>query len=140
MSRRSLITGFLLFTAAAVGFAIGRAQEPAGQLPAPGSPQLKTLDEQAAYAIGLDVGRDVMTNAPEVDPTLVARGLIDAMRKAKPLLKQDGLLWVTYPKAGQRDTDLKREVVWDCGQTVGLRCVSQIAVDEVWSALRMKAD
>jgi hypothetical protein len=38
------------------------------------------------------------------------------------------------------DTDLKREVVWDCGQEVGMRCVSQIAVDDVWSALRMKAE
>src|SRR5262245_2616175 len=87
MSRRSLITGFLLFTAAVVGFAIGKAQEPAGQLPAPGSaPQLKTLEEQAAYAIGLDVGRGVMSDFPDVDPALVARGLLDVMRKSKPLL------------------------------------------------------
>src|SRR5215510_3261030 len=40
--------------------------------------------------------------------------------KAKPLLKPDGLLWATYPKAGQMDTDLKRETVWECGQTVGM--------------------
>jgi FKBP-type peptidyl-prolyl cis-trans isomerase len=86
MSRRSLIYGFLLFTAAAAGFAIGRAQEPIGQLPPPASPQLKTLEEQAAYAIGLDVGRDVMANFPEADPSLVARGLTDVMRSAKPLL------------------------------------------------------
>jgi len=86
MSRRSLVTGCLLFAAAFVGFAIGRGQEPAAQLPGPGTPQLKTLEEQVSYAIGLDLGRDVLTNAPEADPTLVARGLVDAMRKAKPLL------------------------------------------------------
>jgi hypothetical protein len=62
------------------------------------------------------------------------------LAKAKPFLKEDGLLWATYPKAGQLDTDLKREVVWDCGQDVGMRCVSQIAVDDVWSALRLKAE
>ena|SRR5581483_8708418 len=63
----------------------------------------------------------------------------DVLRKAKPLLKENGLLWATYPKAGQLDTDLKREVVWDCAQAVGMQAVSQIAVDDVWSALRLKA-
>jgi hypothetical protein len=59
--------------------------------------------------------------------------------RAKPLLKQDGLLWLTYPKAGQMNTDLKREVVWECGEAVGMHAVAQIAVDDVWSALRFKA-
>lgn len=64
--------------------------------------------------------------------------MIDQLRKAKPLLKEGGLLWATYPKAGQMNTDLKREVVWECGEAVGMHCVSQIAVDDVWSALRLK--
>jgi len=61
-------------------------------------------------------------------------------RQAKPLLKEGGLLWATYPKAGQMDTDLKREVVWECGQAVEMQPVSQIAVDAVWSALRFKPE
>jgi FKBP-type peptidyl-prolyl cis-trans isomerase len=53
----------------------------------PGAPaELKTLAEQASYAIGLDIGEDVLANAPDADPALVARGVVDAMRKAKPLL------------------------------------------------------
>ena len=44
--------------AASVGFAIGRAQEPADPVSTLPAPQLKTLEEQAAYAIGLDLGRD----------------------------------------------------------------------------------
>jgi hypothetical protein len=59
--------------------------------------------------------------------------------RVKPLLKEEGLLWAAYPKAGQLDTDLKREVVWECGQAVGMRPVTQIAVDPVWSALRFKS-
>jgi hypothetical protein len=66
--------------------------------------------------------------------------MIALLHKVKPLLKEDGLLWATYPKGGQMDTDLKREVVWDCGQEIGMRCVAQIAVDDVWSALRLKAE
>jgi hypothetical protein len=64
----------------------------------------------------------------------------ELLENAKPLLKKEGLLWATYPKAGQLDTDLKREVVWECGHQIGMDCVSQIAVDDVWSALRMKAE
>jgi hypothetical protein len=63
----------------------------------------------------------------------------ELLRKAKPLLRDGGLLWATYPKAGQMDTDLKREVVWECAEAVGMDTVSQIAVDDVWSALRLKA-
>ena len=66
--------------------------------------------------------------------------MTELFRKAKPVLKEDGLLWATYPKAGQMDTDLKRETVWECGQSVGMRPVSQIAVDDVWSALRFKPE
>lgn len=94
MSRRPLITGILLFLAALVGFAIGSAQEgPARPMPppapaaAPGAPiEFKTLDDQASYAIGLDVGRSLLADAPELNPDIVARGVIDSMRKAKPLL------------------------------------------------------
>jgi FKBP-type peptidyl-prolyl cis-trans isomerase len=81
MSRRPLIFAFCLITAGTVGFAIGRGQEPAA-----GAVKLKTLEEQAAYSIGMDLGNEVLASAPEVDPAIVARGLIDAMKKAKPLL------------------------------------------------------
>src|SRR5256885_1841749 len=74
MSRPLVFPVFPPFTAAGVGFALGRPQE---QPPANSAPPLKTLEEQAAYAIGLDVGKDVLANFPEVDPNLVARGLID---------------------------------------------------------------
>ena len=93
MSRRSLITGFLLFFAGAIGFAIGQAQEPAPSAPAvsapaAGTPELKTLEEQAAYALGFGMGKDALSDSPELNPELIARGLIDAMKKAKPLLTE----------------------------------------------------
>jgi hypothetical protein len=66
--------------------------------------------------------------------------MIESLGKVKPLLKETGILWATYPKAGQMNTDLKREVVWECAQVVGMHAVSQIAVDDTWSALRLKVD
>jgi FKBP-type peptidyl-prolyl cis-trans isomerase FklB len=74
-----------LFAAALIGYAIGHAQE-AGKLPAPPEQTLKTLADQAAYAVGLELGAETLENAPDLNPELVARGLIDAMKKAKPLL------------------------------------------------------
>jgi len=56
-------------------------------------------------------------------------------------MKPDGLLWVCYPKGGQKaGTDLHRDVLWDLmGKETGLVGVSLVAVDEKWSAMRFRA-
>lgn len=48
----------------------------------------------------------------------------------------DKVLWIAYPKAGQ--SDLKRDTVWPMLRPYGLRPISQIAIDDVWSALRFR--
>jgi FKBP-type peptidyl-prolyl cis-trans isomerase len=88
MSRRSLITASLLVIAGTVGFAIGGAQETAPK-PAEKTPELKTLEEQAAYALGFDFGEEMLVGDAGFNPELIARGVIDAMRKAKPLIAKD---------------------------------------------------
>ncbi len=50
------------------------------------------------------------------------------------------MLWVAYPKAGQLGTDLNRDSLAQAVRAHGLEPVAQIAVDEVWSALRFKRD
>ncbi len=51
----------------------------------------------------------------------------------------DGLLWLSYPKKSSKvDTDLSREVMWQLMEGTGWRPVSQISIDEVWSALRFR--
>jgi hypothetical protein len=47
---------------------------------------------------------------------------------------------VAYPKAGQLGTDLNRDSLARALQTEGFEPVAQIAVDDVWSALRVKRD
>ncbi len=85
MSCRSFVTSLGVLAAVVVVVEVAYAQE-AGKLPAPAGQQLKTLEEQAAYAVGLDLGAETLENAPDLNPELIARGLIDAMKKAKPLL------------------------------------------------------
>jgi hypothetical protein len=53
--------------------------------------------------------------------------------------KYDCLFWICYPKGGGKiKSDLNRNVVWDIAQSVGMQCVTQIAIDETWSALRCR--
>ncbi|MEX2175022.1 MAG: FKBP-type peptidyl-prolyl cis-trans isomerase [Pirellulaceae bacterium] len=89
--RRSLITAVLLFFAGLIGYAVGMAQElapPAARAPR-SLPQMKTLADQASYSIGLDIGRGIQKDKLELNADLVARGLIDALTGAKPLLTDE---------------------------------------------------
>lgn len=66
----------------------------------------------------------------------------DIAKSAKKLLQSaspGALVWITYPKKTSGvDSDLSRESVWAAMGGTGWRPVSQIAIDEVWSALRFR--
>jgi hypothetical protein len=48
------------------------------------------------------------------------------------------LTWVAYPKARQLDTDLNRDLVRELVVAHGLDTVRQVALNDVWSTLRLK--
>ena len=48
------------------------------------------------------------------------------------------LAWVAYPKAQQLDTDVNRDIVRRIANENELDPVRQIAINETWSALRLK--
>jgi hypothetical protein len=51
--------------------------------------------------------------------------------------RYDCLFWISYPKGGGKiKSDIKRDTTWTIFALIGLRPVSQIAIDETWSALR----
>lgn len=66
----------------------------------------------------------------------------DIEKSAKKLLKSavpGALVWITYPKKTSGvESDLSREEVWAAMEGTGWRPVSQIAIDDVWSALRFR--
>lgn len=67
-----------------------------------------------------------------------ARELLTAHKEQLPALS---LFWVAYPKAGR--ADINRDTLWPILGEYGMRPISQVAIDEVWSALRfrpLKAD
>ena len=54
-------------------------------------------------------------------------------------VKPEGVLWVAYPKGSSKvKTDINRDTLWPVVQAHGWRLVRQIAIDDVWSALRFR--
>lgn len=54
----------------------------------------------------------------------------------KGSLKQTGMLWVSWPKGGQRETDLTLPKVIEIGYEYGLVESKCLSVDSTWSALK----
>ena len=53
--------------------------------------------------------------------------------------KDDGLFWVSYPKSrGKLKFDINRDSLWQLLLAEGFHPVSQVALDEEWSAVRVK--
>ncbi|MDP4292792.1 MAG: hypothetical protein Q8908_17050, partial [Bacteroidota bacterium] len=49
--------------------------------------------------------------------------------------KYDCIFWGCYPKGGGAiKSDIKRETVWHAFTLVNMHAVSQVAIDETWSA------
>ncbi len=46
-------------------------------------------------------------------------------------------LWVAYPKGNR--TDINRDTVWPIVAEFGMRPIGQVALSDVWSALRFRA-
>ena len=54
-------------------------------------------------------------------------------------VKHDALLWISYPKGSSGvKTDINRDILWEILLKKGIRPVTQIAVDNTWSALRFR--
>jgi hypothetical protein len=59
-------------------------------------------------------------------------------RTWREALTANGIFWASYPKGKAVPTDLNRDSLRLALQEVGLEAVSQVAIDDVWSALRAK--
>lgn len=69
-----------------------------------------------------------------LDEARELRGIADR------LIENDGILWLAYPKKSSKRyvTDITRDTVWQVFQESPLRPVAQVAIDDDWSALRMR--
>jgi hypothetical protein len=92
--------------------------------------------------LGTEVATSASGTSDFVQLFAYQRADIDRLRQtAIKAVKDGGLLWVTYPKktSGMK-SDLFREAVWEAMNGTGWRPVSQIAIDDTWSALRFRPE
>jgi hypothetical protein len=65
--------------------------------------------------------------------------LVKDLPACKSKLAGGGALWVAYPKGtSTKVTDVNRDSIREYVTTVGLDAVGIVAIDEDWSALRLK--
>jgi hypothetical protein len=116
-----------------VGLAAKLQLKPGQSIALVDTPGAADLDDVAAWP----------TAAPaEADAVLVfvpdARALHGAVPTLSAAAQRGALSWVAYPKGGGLGTDLNRDRVRAAVNERGLDTVRQIAVDDTWSALRLK--
>ena len=55
------------------------------------------------------------------------------------MVKPGGRLWLLYPKQSSKvPTDINRDILWKIFPDSEWRPVTQISIDEIWSALRFR--
>ena len=54
-------------------------------------------------------------------------------------IEYDAILWISYPKGSSGvKTDLNRDKLWKALADKGIRPVTQVSIDKVWSAMRFR--
>jgi hypothetical protein len=91
---------------------------------------------------GLLAGVEFVGDPAAADVVIAfVRRRADLTTAAKPALDaaaQDRLAWIAYPKGGKLGTDLNRDLLAAAVANASVQPVRQVAVDEVWSALRFR--
>ena len=98
-----------------------------GMIAANEAPVRMMLAQSLELSVRADVAKDVPGRQNRRAP------LIEAAR-------EDRVAWVAYPKAGQLDTDLNRDILWQHLLRHNIQGVRQVALDSVWSAMRFRPE
>jgi len=96
--------------------------------------------EQLTLLGPLPEGVQPVPRMKEAAAALVFGADAAAIRKALDLNKDwlavPRVFWIAYPKGNR--ADVNRDSLWPILAEYGMRPVSQVAIDEVWSALRFR--
>ncbi|HSK48601.1 MAG TPA: hypothetical protein VLA05_11470 [Coriobacteriia bacterium] len=86
--------------------------------------------EPVQLAPGVDFILDFATNQAEAEERLSA---------LKPAVGAKTVAWMGYPKGSKAaGHDISRDTIWSFAETIGLVLNANIAIDETWSAVRMR--
>ena len=91
---------------------------------------------------GVDLDDVVVTRAAGCPNVLVfARMMADVdarLADVRAAALADDIAWIAYPKAGHLGNDLSRDILWRHLLPTGIQGIRQVAIDEVWSAIRFR--
>jgi hypothetical protein len=114
----------------------------AGKLQLKPGQSVSIVNEPADIALNLGGGHPAAVAPAEADAVIVFatdRAELAGLRdQFVPPAARDELTWVAYPKAGKLGTDLNRDVLAELVKREDVRPVRQVALDDVWSALRLR--
>jgi hypothetical protein len=114
----------------------------AGKLQLKPGQSVSIVNEPAGVALDLGEEHPAADGSGEADAVIVFcvnRAELDGLRdRYVPPAARDALTWVAYPKAGKLGTDLNRDVLAEIVMREDVRPVRQVALDDVWSALRLR--
>ena len=65
-----------------------------------------------------------------------AQSVRDLLTAHRDELRLPAVLWICYPKGNK--ADVNRDTLWPILSEYGFRPISQVAVDDIWSALRFR--
>ncbi|MGH8823018.1 MAG: hypothetical protein ACRDVN_00875 [Jiangellaceae bacterium] len=91
---------------------------------------VEPLPEGVRLVDRLDQATTALVFAPD------AGSLRSVLTAHKDDLARPDIFWVAYPKANR--ADINRDTLWPILSEYGMRPITQIAVDDVWSALRFR--
>lgn len=105
--------------------------EPSDYRPRLGSlPSGVTIENQLPAQGTYDIVQAFVTSFREFEALLT---------RLTPLLKASSALWISYPKLTSKiASDIDRDKIREFAPSKGLRPVAAFAIDETWSALRLK--
>ena len=99
-----------------------------------------SLERLALELVGISVAAEPA--APTEGVLLFVTSLDEAERLAPGAMRAvrpDGLVWIAYPKGSSGvKTDVNRDRLWEALEPTGWRPVRQVALDDVWSAMRFR--
>ena len=101
------------------------------------------LPEEVRGGLGLPGGVVVADDPAHVDFIIdLATTQAEAAERLtalEPHVRDDTILWFCYPKGSKTaGHDLNRDTVATFARTIGLVAVANVAIDDTWSALRIR--
>ncbi|MDQ3156647.1 MAG: DUF3052 family protein [Actinomycetota bacterium] len=102
---------------------------------------ISTNDEEGALLDPLPSGAEVVDEAADSMSVAVLfvedrDSLTAQLDEILPQLGSTPVIWISYPKGNR--TDINRDSIWELVGEYGWRLVSNVSLDEVWSAVRLK--